>query len=83
MAPLTPGFSGVALGISALAFFITPQAGVDPIPQGEDLALAMHLDLLEDFSLLSELENVEAYEVLAQVSLADMEQLAAVKSDAQ
>ena len=33
-------------------------------PEGEDLALAMHLDLLEDFDVVTNLEEVEAFELL-------------------
>ncbi|MEE8409167.1 MAG: hypothetical protein V3T05_06160 [Myxococcota bacterium] len=41
-----------------------------------DLELAMHLDLLEDYDVVSLLEDVETFEVLARVDLAVLEDVA-------
>jgi len=39
----------------------------------EDLELAMNLDMLEDMALLHQLDEVEAYDVLLHVDLAEIE----------
>lgn len=63
----------VPLGAAAALVLLIQRPG-EPAFENE-LALAVELELLESYEVVKELEDVEAYEVLAFVDLADIERI--------
>lgn len=69
---------GLAGAAAAAGLVVALNAGPTTAIE-RDLQLAMDLELIEELELLKQLEEVEALEVLAQVDLAELENLAGEK----
>ncbi len=73
------GWLGAALAggtaVAALVLTLSTPAELS----ADDLELAMHLELLEEMAVLSRLEEVEAFELLAQLDAAELDVAGEVK----
>ncbi|OGQ85357.1 MAG: hypothetical protein A2289_01360 [Deltaproteobacteria bacterium RIFOXYA12_FULL_58_15] len=69
VAPLTGAVAAGVLGVILLA---GPRTAPD---LGDDLEVAMHLEMLEDLEVISNLEDTEAFEILAKLDEDDLRTL--------